>query len=68
VICTTAVSPRALPAEELAVLARSIPGAPAEIEAIDDPAAAARAACQPGARVVVAGSIFLVGPLRGILR
>jgi dihydrofolate synthase/folylpolyglutamate synthase len=67
-ICTTAVSPRALPAAELAVLARSTPGAPADIEPIDEPADAARAACQPGARVVMAGSIFLVGPLRGILR
>ena len=33
-----------------------------------DPAAALHAACLPGWRVVVAGSIFLVGPLRGILR
>ena len=29
---------------------------------------AMRHACQPGARVVGAGSIFLIGPLRGILR
>jgi len=38
------------------------------IESIEDPAAALHAACLPGWRVVVAGSIFLVGPLRGILR
>jgi hypothetical protein len=38
------------------------------IEAIEDPASAIRAACLPGSKVIVAGSIFLVGPLRGILR
>jgi dihydrofolate synthase/folylpolyglutamate synthase len=68
VICTTAITPRALTAEELAGRARSTPGAPLDIDAIDDPAAALWAACQPGAHVVIAGSIFLVGPLRGILR
>jgi dihydrofolate synthase/folylpolyglutamate synthase len=68
VICTTANSPRALGATELAELARTVSPGPAAIEAIDDPSAALRSACRPGARVVVAGSIFLVGPLRGILR
>jgi dihydrofolate synthase/folylpolyglutamate synthase len=68
VICTTAATPRARPAAELATAARALsPGRPI-IESIDDPPAALRAACLPGLRVVVAGSIFLVGPLRGILR
>jgi dihydrofolate synthase / folylpolyglutamate synthase len=68
VICTTAASPRALPAAELAGLARSFTTGGTSIEAIDDPASALRSACRPGSQVVVAGSIFLVGPLRGILR
>jgi hypothetical protein len=38
------------------------------VEAVSDPAAALDAACTRGARVVIAGSIFLVGPVRGILR
>jgi dihydrofolate synthase / folylpolyglutamate synthase len=68
VICTTAASPRARPAQELAEAVRALSRGTAAIEAIDDPAAALRTACQPGLQVVVAGSIFLVGPLRGILR
>jgi hypothetical protein len=38
------------------------------ITAIADPAQACADACRTGARVVAAGSIFLIGPLRGILR
>jgi dihydrofolate synthase / folylpolyglutamate synthase len=68
VVCTTAASPRARPAAELAAEARALSEGRTTIESIDDPAAALGAACQPGFRVVVAGSIFLVGPLRGILR
>jgi dihydrofolate synthase/folylpolyglutamate synthase len=68
VICTTAATPRARAAAELAAAARELSSAMQTIESIDDPEAALRAACQPGLRVVVAGSIFLVGPLRGILR
>ena len=67
-ICTTPVSPRALPAAELAARAAAMRGAPAEIDVIGDPADAVRHACVSGARVIVAGSIFLVGPVRGILR
>jgi dihydrofolate synthase/folylpolyglutamate synthase len=67
-ICTTPVSPRALTAAQLAARASVMPEAPQLIETIDDPGDALRRACRPGARVVVAGSIFLVGPLRGILR
>lgn len=65
IICTTAPSPRALPARELAVLARRF--APV-VEAIDDPAAALDAALARRSPVVAAGSIFLIGPLRDILR
>jgi dihydrofolate synthase/folylpolyglutamate synthase len=67
-VCTTPPSPRALAAEALAVLASALPCAPAEVVAIADPAAALAAACRDRARVVAAGSIFLIGPLRGILR
>jgi dihydrofolate synthase / folylpolyglutamate synthase len=70
VICATAANPRAASATELVSIAASVGGwRPAEaIEAIDDPEAALQRACHTGPRVVVAGSIFLIGPLRGILR
>jgi dihydrofolate synthase/folylpolyglutamate synthase len=68
VICTTPSTPRALDAQDLLAVARTLPGAPADVELVGDPETALRAACAAGARVVVAGSIFLVGPLRGILR
>jgi dihydrofolate synthase/folylpolyglutamate synthase len=68
IVCTTAVSPRALPASELAALAQSLAPSSVAVDHIDDPAAAAAAACRAAGRVVIAGSIFLVGPLRGILR
>jgi dihydrofolate synthase / folylpolyglutamate synthase len=71
-VCTTPPSPRALPAEALAALASSLcaglPAAPDRIVAIADPAEALAHACQDAKRVVAAGSIFLIGPLRGILR
>ena len=71
-ICTTAPSPRALDADDLAALAASVArdmgAGSAEIVAVAEPANALARACQPGARVVAAGSIFLIGPLRGILR
>lgn len=66
-ICTTATGPRAASAAELLAVARAVPGCPAAL-AIDAPEAALRLACADAARVVVAGSIFLIGPLRGILR
>jgi dihydrofolate synthase / folylpolyglutamate synthase len=70
VICATAANPRAASATELVSIAASVGGwRPAEaIEAIDDPEAALQRACDTALRVVVAGSIFLIGPLRGILR
>ena len=71
-VCTTPPSPRALSAEALAALASSLcaglPAAPDRIVAIADPAEAMAHACQDAKRVVAAGSIFLIGPLRGILR
>jgi dihydrofolate synthase/folylpolyglutamate synthase len=71
-VCTTPPSRRALTASALAALASSVAQQaahdPPEILAIDDPARAFADACRPGARVVAAGSIFLIGPLRGILR
>jgi dihydrofolate synthase/folylpolyglutamate synthase len=67
-VCTTPPNPRALAADALAALASDLPGAPPHVVAIADPAAALAYACSGGARVVAAGSIFLLGPLRGILR
>jgi septum formation inhibitor MinC len=55
-------------AAELAARAATIASARTPVRSIDEPAAALDAACQPGARVVACGSIFLIGPLRGILR
>jgi dihydrofolate synthase/folylpolyglutamate synthase len=70
VIGTTAPSPRALDAASLARIAASA-GLDAIVEA--DPFEALERACRRGRHVVVAGSIFLVGPVRdrmarGILR
>jgi dihydrofolate synthase/folylpolyglutamate synthase len=71
-VCTTPPSPRALAAEALAALASSLcaglPAAPDRIVAIADSAEAIAHACRDAKRVVAAGSIFLIGPLRGILR
>jgi dihydrofolate synthase/folylpolyglutamate synthase len=68
VVCTTPPSPRALAAEELAARARTLSPQPDRIVAIPDPKAAIVDACRAGSHVVAAGSIFLIGPLRGILR
>lgn len=68
VICVTAPGARALGAAEIAALVRDAAPA-AAIEAVDAPAdALARACAASERRVVAAGSIFLIGPLRGILR
>ena len=67
-VCTTPPSPRALAADTLAALASGLPSAPPHVVAVADPATAMAHACSAGARVVAAGSIFLLGPLRGILR
>lgn len=67
VVCTTAPSPRAVPAGELATAAAAISGTAVRIEAIADPRAALERARQSGGRIVAAGSIFLIGPLRDSL-
>src|SRR5262245_12433931 len=66
-ICTTAPGARAASASELAAVAQTITGCPPP-STIESPEEALRLACADAAHVVVAGSIFLIGPLRGILR
>lgn len=66
-ICTTASSPRAMPAESIAALA-AVPGATWPISTVPDPVEAIERAVREFPHVVVAGSIFLTGPVRGILR
>ena len=61
IVCTTAPSPRALTGEQLEGLARD---AGLDAEAVPDPVAALARACGYGRTVVVAGSIFLIGPVR----
>lgn len=61
IVCATAPGARATPADELAALARSLG---ARADAVADPAQAVAAACAQGRLVVVAGSIFLIGPVR----
>lgn len=64
-VCATAPSPRAASAADLAGMASTIG---LRAEAIDDPIAAVQQACTSGRTVVVAGSIFLIGPVRDWLR
>lgn len=67
IICTTAATPRAAAAADLArTVAAIAPGHP--VETVDAPAEALNRACASSTRVVAAGSMFLIGPLRGILR
>lgn len=61
IICTTAPSPRAMSAAELAGLAAD---AGVRAEAVADPIEAVTRACGRGGPVAVAGSIFLIGPVR----
>jgi dihydrofolate synthase/folylpolyglutamate synthase len=67
VICTTPDTPRAATAEAVASIVQSIDGRP-QVDMVPDPHAAFEDACRSSRRVVVAGSMFLIGPLRGILR
>jgi dihydrofolate synthase/folylpolyglutamate synthase len=60
-VCATAPNPRATPAAELARMAAELG---VRAEAIADPITAVRHACASGRTVVVAGSIFLIGPVR----
>ena len=66
VITTAADSPRAVPAHELAARVTSA-GAP-QVQAEPDPVAAVEQALSMSQSVCVAGSIFLVGAVRGRLR
>jgi dihydrofolate synthase/folylpolyglutamate synthase len=68
IVCTTPPTPRALAAEDLAAIARKVMAGRGVVEAVADPAAALAHARHGAARVVAAGSIFLIGPLRDILR
>jgi dihydrofolate synthase / folylpolyglutamate synthase len=68
VIATQPPSARAATADEVAVLARELAPVDVRVEAIPDPGLALDRACSAGTPVVAAGSIFLIGPLRGILR
>ena len=61
IVCTTPPNPRALPAAELAALAR---GMGLRAEAVSEPSEAIARASAEGRLVVVAGSIFLIGPVR----
>ncbi len=68
IVCTTAPNLRAIPAAELAAIAAEVAGAPVPVDAIADPAGALAHARRFRGPVVVAGSIFLIGPLRDSLR
>jgi dihydrofolate synthase/folylpolyglutamate synthase len=65
VIATTVGGPRAMPADELALLWRSSGPPDARVEVASDPAEALdRALAGPAGPVVVAGSLYLVGAVR----
>jgi hypothetical protein len=68
VICTTAPNPRAMSSTDLAGIASGLAGSTVRVESIPEPAGALMHACELERRVVAAGSIFLIGPLRDILR
>jgi dihydrofolate synthase / folylpolyglutamate synthase len=68
IVCTAPPNLRALAADALAALATRVASPRARIAAIPDPRHALEEACRTGGRVVVSGSIFLIGALRGILR
>jgi dihydrofolate synthase/folylpolyglutamate synthase len=67
IVATRADSPRAMDAAALAGVAAALAGPSVPVEAVDDPDMALARAARPGAAVLVAGSIFLVGPLRARL-
>jgi dihydrofolate synthase/folylpolyglutamate synthase len=66
IVCTTARSPRAMPAGAIAALAEG--AGPWAVDVEPSPADALARAQRHGHRIVAAGSIFLIGPLRDILR
>jgi dihydrofolate synthase/folylpolyglutamate synthase len=61
IVCATAPNARAMAADTLAALASE---AGLDAEAVADPVEAVTRACETGRLVVVAGSIFLIGPVR----
>ncbi|HYT73829.1 MAG TPA: folylpolyglutamate synthase/dihydrofolate synthase family protein, partial [Vicinamibacterales bacterium] len=61
IVCTTAPSPRAASAMDVAAMAERLG---LQARPIADPFAAIDHACSLGSPVVVAGSIFLIGPVR----
>jgi dihydrofolate synthase/folylpolyglutamate synthase len=65
IICTTAPTPRAMAADELAAHAKSLVP---DVLSVTDPFAAVEEGCRCDRLVVVAGSIFLIGPVRERLR
>jgi dihydrofolate synthase/folylpolyglutamate synthase len=70
IVCTTPPTPRAMAADELAASARRLG---IDVLTVADPVDAVEDACRRDRLVVVAGSIFLIGPVRervrhGILR
>lgn len=65
IVCTTAPTGRAMPADELADIARRFMP---RVEIVPDITAALEHAIAHRRPVVGAGSIFLIGPLRAILR
>lgn len=67
-VCTSPPSPRALGADELAAAATALVTPGVRIQSVGDPAAALRRARGRRRPVAAAGSIFLIGPLRDILR
>ncbi len=68
VVCTTPPGARALPAAALAALASDVADGRVLIETVSDPVGALERARRRGRPAVAAGSIFLIGPLRDILR
>jgi dihydrofolate synthase / folylpolyglutamate synthase len=67
-ICVTPPSPRAMPAEQIAHVAGAAASRVPQVVIAADPADALRKAATAPAPIVIAGSIFLVGPVRDILR
>jgi dihydrofolate synthase / folylpolyglutamate synthase len=65
IICTTAPTPRAMSADEVAAHAQ---GLGSDVQTVTDPFEAVEEGCRCDRLVVVAGSIFLIGPVRERLR
>jgi dihydrofolate synthase / folylpolyglutamate synthase len=66
IVCTAAPTPRTESPERLATIAKELSSVPVHVE--PDPVRALALARRLSPRVVIAGSIFLLGAVRGILR